>query len=105
MAVPPLTPEQRAEALAKAAAARRERAAIRLRLKTSGGSIREVIEDRRGNEAVAKMRVLALVESMPGIGRVKAERIMDELGIARSRRVRGLGQHQVTALVARFEGS
>ncbi|GAA1231461.1 MULTISPECIES: integration host factor, actinobacterial type [Janibacter] len=105
MAVPPLTPEQRAEALAKAAAARRERAAIRLRLKTSGGSIREVIEDRRGNEAVAKMRVLALVESMPGIGRVKAERIMDELGIARSRRVRGLGQHQVAALVARFEGS
>jgi ERCC4-type nuclease len=105
VAVPPLTPEQRAEALAKAAAARRERAAIRLRLKTSGGSIREVIEDRRGNEAVAKMRVLALVESMPGIGRVKAERIMDELGIARSRRVRGLGQHQVAALVARFEGS
>lgn len=105
MPVPPLTPEQRAEALAKAAAARRERAAIRLRLKTSGGSIREVIEDRGGNEAVAKMRVLALVESMPGIGRVRAERIMDELGIARSRRVRGLGQHQVAALVARFEGS
>lgn len=103
MAVPPLTPEQRAEALAKAAAARRERAAIKLRLKTAGGSIREVIDERATNEAVAKMKVTSLLESMPGIGRVKARQIMAELGIAESRRLRGLGQHQVAALVARFD--
>lgn len=105
MAVPPLTPEQRADALAKAAAARRERAAIKARLKSSGGSIREVIDSRATSEAVAKMKVTALLESMPGVGRVKARQIMDELGIAQSRRVRGLGQHQVAALVARFDRS
>lgn len=104
MAVPPLTPEQRAEALAKAAAARRERAAIKTRLKSSGSSIKDVIDDRRTSEAVAKMKVSALLESMPGVGRVKARRIMAELGIAESRRLRGLGQHQVAALVARFDG-
>lgn len=105
MAVPPLTPEQRAEALAKAAEARRERAAIKARLKSSGGSIREVIDARATSDAVAKMKVTALLESMPGVGRVKARQIMSELGIAESRRVRGLGQHQVAALVARFDGS
>lgn len=105
MAVPPLTPEQRAEALAKAAAARRERAAIKSRLKASGGSIREVIDSRATSDAVAKMKVTALLESMPGVGRVKARQIMSELGIAESRRVRGLGQYQAAALVARFDGS
>ena len=105
MAVPPLTPEQRAEALAKAAAARRERAAIKSRLKASGGSIREVIDSRATSDAVAKMKVTALLESMPGVGRVTARQIMSELGIAESRRVRGLGQHQGAALVARFDGS
>lgn len=105
MALPPLTPEQRAEALVKAAAARRERAAIKHRLKHADGSIAAVIADSRANEAIAKMRVSALVEAMPGIGRVRAAQIMDELGIARSRRVRGLGQHQVAALVARFDAA
>nr|WP_218913276.1 integration host factor, actinobacterial type [Janibacter alkaliphilus] len=87
----------------RAAAARRERAAIKQRLKHSQGSIAEVIADRETNEAIAKMKVLALVESMPGIGRVKAAQVMDDLGIARSRRVRGLGQHQIAALVAKFD--
>lgn len=102
MALPPLTAEQRADALLKAAAARRERAAIKQRLKHAEGSIAEVIADRETNEAIAKMKVVALVEAMPGVGRVRAAQIMDELGIARSRRVRGLGQHQIAALVAKF---
>lgn len=104
MALPDLTPDQRAEALLKAASARRERAAIKQRLKHSQGSIAEVIAERDSNEAIAKMKVTALVESMPGVGRVKAAQIMGELGIAQSRRVRGLGQHQIAALIAKFEG-
>ena len=46
-------------------AARRERAAIKSRLKASGGSIREVIDSRATSDAVAKMKVTALLESMP----------------------------------------
>ncbi|PWJ25340.1 hypothetical protein ATK17_1457 [Branchiibius hedensis] len=103
MALPNLTPEQRAEALAKAAAARRERAEIKNRLKYSQGSLREVIEAGQENEVIGKMKVTALLESLPGVGPVTARQIMDEIGIAHTRRVRGLGVNQVTALLERFE--
>ena len=53
----------------------------------------------RNDEAIARMRVVELLEALPGIGRVRAAAIMDELGIAASRRVRGLGIHQRRALV------
>ena len=102
MALPPLTPEQRAAALERAAEARRERASVKARLKSSGESIQEVIAAGRDNDAIGKMRVSALLESMPGVGRVRARQIMDEVGIAQSRRVRGLGQNQTAALVQRF---
>ncbi|GAB3589275.1 integration host factor, actinobacterial type [Calidifontibacter terrae] len=102
MALPELTPQQRAEALEKAAAARRERAAIKNRLKNSQGSLREVIDAGKKNEVVAKMKVSALLESMPGVGRVRARQIMEEIGIAETRRVRGLGAHQIAALLERF---
>lgn len=103
MALPNLTPEQRADALAKAAAARRERAEVKNRLKYSQGSLREVIEAGRENEVIGKMKVTALLESMPGVGPVTARQIMDEVGIAHTRRVRGLGVNQVAALLERFE--
>ncbi len=105
MPVPPLTAQQRSEALAKAAAARRERADVRAQLKDGGVRIAEVIGDGVTSDAIAKMKVSTLLESMPGIGRVKAGQIMNELGIAPSRRVRGLGQHQAAALLARFESA
>ncbi len=105
MPLPPLTAEQRAEALAKAGAARRERAEVKRGLKAGAVRLREVLEVRAHEEAIAKMKVLALLESLPGIGPVRAGQVMDDLGIARSRRIRGLGTHQVAALVARFEGA
>ena len=102
MALPPLTPEQRAAALEKAAVARRERAAVKNRLKHSGGRLGEVITDGKANEVIGKMKVSALLESMPGVGRVRARQIMEEVGISESRRVRGLGANQVAA-ADRFE--
>ena len=105
MALPNLTPEQRADALAKAAAARRERAEIKNRLKYSQGSLREVIEAGQENEVIGKMKVTALLESLPGVGPVTARQIMDEIGIAHTRRVRGLGVNQITALLERFDSN
>ncbi len=102
MALPPLTPEQRAAALEKAAASRRERAEVKNRLKHGGGSLAEVIVDGKTNDVIGKMRVSALLESMPGVGRVRARQIMDDIGISLSRRVRGLGQNQVSALLDHF---
>ncbi|AKU16724.1 integration host factor, actinobacterial type [Luteipulveratus mongoliensis] len=103
MALPPLTPEQRAEALEKAARARRERAAVKNRLKYAQGSLRDVIDSGRDNDVIGKMKVSALLESMPGVGRVRARQIMEEIGISESRRVRGLGANQISALLGRFE--
>jgi transposase len=102
VALPQLTPEQRADALAKAAAARRERAAVKNRLKNAQGSLKDVIDQGKENDVIGKMKVSALLESMPGVGRVRARQIMEEIGISESRRVRGLGANQVTQLLDRF---
>jgi transposase len=97
-----LTPEQRAEALAKAAAARKERAAVKNRLKNAQGSLKEVVDEGRSNDVIGKMKVSALLESMPGVGRVRARQMMEEIGISESRRVRGLGANQIAQLLDRF---
>ena len=102
MPLPPLTPEQRAAALAKAAAARKVRAELRDRLKHSGASLSEVLANGETDEVIGKMRVAAVLESMPGVGKVRAQRIMEKLGISPSRRVRGLGAHQRAALEREF---
>lgn len=102
MALPPLSPEQRAAALAKAAEARRERAEVKNRLKHSGASLAEVIREGQENPVVGKIRVSALLESMPGVGKVRAREIMERVGIAETRRVRGLGANQVAALEREF---
>lgn len=102
MALPPLTPEQRQAALEKAAAARRERAEVKNRLKNAGASISEVLAQGQVNEVVGKMKVLDLLQSIPGLGKVRARQLMERLGIAESRRVRGLGAKQVAALEREF---
>ena len=102
MALPQLTPEQRAEALEKAAVARRQRASIKNALKNGETPLKKVIADGKKDEAIGKMKVSSLLESMPGVGRVRARQIMDEIGISETRRVRGLGANQIAALLERF---
>jgi hypothetical protein len=98
LALPPLTPEQRQAALDKAAASRRERAEV----KNSGALISDVLRDGQANEVIGKMRVVDLLCSMPGVGKVRAKQLMERIGIAESRRVRGLGTKQVAALEREF---
>jgi hypothetical protein len=105
LALPPLTPEQRAEAVQKAVAARRERAQVKNRLKHSGASLLGVVREGQDNDVIGKMKVSALLESMPGVGKVRARQIMERLGIAETRRVRGLGSNQVAALEREFGAS
>lgn len=103
MAQPPaLTPEQRAAALEKAAAARRARAELKERLKLGSITLAEVLEQGQGDDLVGKTKVLAVLESLPGVGKVKARRTMEDIGIAETRRVRGLGVQQREALLAAF---
>ena len=104
MPLPTLTPEQRANALEKAAQARKARAEVKNRLKHSGASLSEIIREGSENETIGKMKVSSLLESLPGVGKVRAKQIMDRLGIAETRRVRGLGSNQVSALQQEFGG-
>lgn len=102
MALPPLTPEQRSAALEKAAQARRQRAELKERLKRSGETLENVLTAGDSDDVVGKMKVSAVLEAMPGVGRVRAQRIMEKLEISPNRRVRGLGAKQRAALVREF---
>lgn len=102
MALPPLTPDQRAAALEKAARARKERAEVKNRLKRGATTLTDVIKEGSNDDIIGKMKVSALLESMPGVGKVRAKQIMERLGIAESRRVRGLGANQRSALEHEF---
>lgn len=102
MALPPLTPEQRAAALAKAAAARKARAELKLRLKSGDTSLAQLLDSGQSDEAIGKMKVLAVLEAMPGIGKIRAQRMLEALEISPSRRVRGLGPNQRQALLSAF---
>jgi S13-like protein len=100
MALPLLSPEQRRAALDKAAAARRERAAVKDALKHGKVSLREVLAS--DSAAIRKMPVRVLLESLPDVGKVRAQKTLTALGISDSRRVRGLGIQQRERLLERF---
>jgi DNA uptake protein ComE-like DNA-binding protein len=103
MATPPqLSPEQRTAALKKAAEARVARAELKERLKLGSLTLAQALETADGDDTIGKLKVLAMLESLPGVGKVKARRIMEEIGIADSRRVRGLGPQQRAALLAQL---
>ena len=100
---PPLTEEQRRQALEKAGIARRKRADLKGQLKAGQTSLQELLE-RTADEIVGKMKVSAVLESLPGVGRVRAKKLMERLDISESRRMRGLGAKQKEALLAEFSG-
>lgn len=104
MALPPLTPDQRAAALEKAAKARKERAEVKNNLKRGATTLPAVLKQGQSEDVIGKMKVSALLEAMPGVGKVRARQIMERLGIAESRRVRGLGANQRAALENEFGG-
>ena len=103
MPLPPsLTAEQRQAALQKAAEARRVRAEVKARLKLNRLSLRELFDQSDHDEMLAKLKVVSVLESLPGVGKVRARRLMAELDISESRRLRGLGTKQRAALLEAF---
>ena len=100
---PQLTPAERANALAKAKASRQERSEVKSRIKSGELSISEVISLADGNEVIAKMRVLEMVESKSGVGKIRGIALLEKLGISSARRIQGLGRYQRAALLKEFE--
>lgn len=103
MVLTPLTEEQRSAALRKAFDARVERAEVKADLKSGKKTLAQVLADAKDSEALQKMKVYDLLRAIPKVGDRRAEAIMEEVGIAMSRRIRGLGVHQRAALLEKFE--
>ena len=96
-----ISDEVRREALIKAAKVRRERSELRVQLKAGDISLSDLL-DRLDDDTVGKMKILAVLESLPGVGKVKARRTMERIGISESRRLRGLGSRQRGQLLEEF---
>jgi DNA uptake protein ComE-like DNA-binding protein len=101
MALPNLSPEDRKKALEKAAQARQARADLRQKIKSGKMSFADVMK-KADDPVVARMKVATLLESLPGYGKAKAAKIMDEFEISESRRVQGLGARQRELLMQRL---
>jgi len=103
MGLPPqLTPEQRKEALLKAAISRKRRAEVKLKIKSGEFTIDSILELAATDEAIAKMRVKELLESLSGVGKVRAQSLMERLNISQTRRIQGLGRLQIKQLREEF---
>ena len=103
MGLPPqLTPEQRRQALLKAAASRKRRSEVKIKIKNGEFSVDMILEMAKTDDAVAKMRVKELLESLSGVGRVRAQSLMERLEISPTRRIQGLGRLQIKQLREEF---
>jgi guanylate kinase len=103
MGLPPqLSDEQRKEALLKAAVSRKRRAEVKFKIKNGEFSIDTVLEIAKNEDAIAKMRVKELLESMTGVGKIRAQSLMERLNISPTRRIQGLGRHQIKELRNEF---
>ena len=98
MALPPvLSAEDRAAALAVAAANRKVRAAFKESVRSGQARWTEALDSK--NEAIRKMRIKELIESIPGFGELRARAVLDRIGISHTRRVQGLGKTQRYKLI------
>ncbi len=103
MGTPPqLTAEQRVAALAKASASRKRRAEVKNQIKNGQLSIDDVLSLSLTDEAVGKMRVKELLESLSGVGKIRVIALMERLNISSTRRIQGLGRHQLKELRNEF---
>ena len=99
---PQLTPQQRQEALLKAATSRKRRSEVKTKIKNGEYSIDSILELATSDDAVAKMRVKELLESLSGVGKVRAQSLMERLNISPTRRIQGLGRLQIKQLREEF---
>lgn len=99
---PQMSDDQRAAALERAAQARRLRAEVKELLKSGSLDLQGLLDRAEAEDLIGGIKVAAVLSSMPGTGKVKAKRLMEQLGIADNRRLRGLGDRQRAALLAEF---
>ena len=103
MGLPPqLTADQRSAALAKAKQSRQERSLVKSKVKSGELSLSEVFNLADKDPVIAKMRVAELLAAINGVGKIRAQAIMERLDISPTRRIQGLGKHQIASLNSEF---
>jgi guanylate kinase len=104
MGLPPkISAEERSAALAKAKESRQLRAIAKSKIKSGELSISDVFHQAQSDPVIAKMRVSEMLASINGVGKIRANLIMERLKISPTRRIQGLGKHQVASLSAEFQ--
>lgn len=96
----------RAAASRAAVAARRARAAVKHAVATHARTARDVLDTAwsQPHSPEAGLRVRELLTSVPTLGPVRAAKVMNDLGIAESKRAAGLGVRQRTELWNYLQG-
>ena len=103
MANPPqISTEARRAALAKGVIYRKERAEFKKDLSSGKRGWREALESK--SEAIQRMRVKEMLESLPGFGSIRALAILERVGISSTRRIQGLGSTQRQKLEMELKG-
>jgi hypothetical protein len=100
MPLPQLSDEDRARAREKALEARRARAVVKQQLKAGTLTLGDVLAST--DEIVRNTKIMVVLESLPGVGKVRARKIMEKHDIASTRKVKGLGKNQRVALQGEF---
>lgn len=92
-----MTPEQRAKALEKARVVRAKRSEVTKKLQM--GVLKPVDALKKADDPIiGRMKVKSFINALPGYGKVKTEKLMEELGIPDTRRIQGLGSKQMANL-------
>lgn len=99
MRPPPLTDRQRRRGLVNAQHARMARARMLQQLKASQIGVRDVLDAADRDEIIARIKVVDLMKSLPGVGPVGAQRLLDGIGIDSARRLGGLRARQRQQLI------
>lgn len=101
MPLPSLSDEERRAALKKAAEARQARAELKKKLKSGSVSLKDIL-NKADDPIVGRMKVGNLLEALPGVGKARASKKMEDLEISPTRRVQGLGSNQKQNLLKEF---
>jgi hypothetical protein len=98
-----LSDEARKKGLEKARVVRKRRSEIKEELKQGKTTIKKLFRDEKlFNEFISGMKVLAIVSSLPGNGKMSAVRVLEELNISPNKKMGGLGKNQKASFFKYF---
>ena len=100
MLPPRLSTRERRRAGEKAVLARQDRAKVKEQVASGELFFFDLFKDER--KSIARMKLMDLLQSVPGIGQARAQLIFERTNISPSRRIGGVGHRQIELLRQEF---